>query len=221
MMSVIPSLSFCWVFNCMYAIGDHCVMWGCIVWLRFWRTWWRGTFTAVFPLSFCWVFVYYRRSLRGVEFHCAVEVEKTWWRGTFNAVRDPLIVILLSVCILSEIVVWCAVSLCGLVGRAYWCGTFNIISGSCHKYHFVYYWQLCLSRQAYFCRDKTCLLSRQKYACCDKNVFVAKKGRQFFCLHKNMFVATKVSRQKTCFVARKTCLWRQRRVCRDDSSRQK
>lgn len=39
------------------------------------------------------------RSLRGVWFHCVVEVERTWWCGMFDAVCDPLIVLLLSACL--------------------------------------------------------------------------------------------------------------------------
>ena len=73
----------------------------------------------------------------------------------------------------------------GLIRR-----TRTLIGGSCHKYN--------------FCRDKhkTRLLSRQKYAC------------------RGNFVATKVlSRQarvlsrKTCFVAKNTCLSRQKYAC--------
>ena len=76
----------------------------------------------------------------------------------------------------------------------------------------------CLSQQAYFCRDKRCVLSRQTrvcrdksklYVCRDKHTFVATKD--YFCLDKKI-VATKII--LVAAPANDTCPPNQNRGCR-------
>ena len=82
----------------------------------------------------------------------------------------------------------------------------SLIGGSCHKYHFC--------RDKTFCRDKKG--KKKKFVatniCHDKR----------FVTTKNIFVATSIllSRQKTCYVATNTCLWRQT-FCRQKFRRDK
>ena len=90
-------------------------------------------------------------------------------------------------------------------------GSFVIIGGSCHKYH--------------FCRDKSFVVIKDVF-CSSKHVFVAPKvsvlwRQNYVCRAKNMFdkhtfVATKdvFCRNKHVFVATNMCFSRQR-FCRD------
>ena len=88
-----------------------------------------------------------------------------------------------------------------------WDGLSSIISGSCHKYHFVA--TKVLSQQAYFCHSKRRVLLWQiwfvmtKGSLCNKYLL-----RQTYFCHNKRFVATKdvLSRQKRVFVVTKMVL---------------
>ena len=87
-----------------------------------------------------------------------------------------------------------------------------IIGGSCRKYHF--FTTKVLSQQTRVCRDKHVFITTKHVFCRDrdKSIFVALPLQKYVCII--------LSRQKTCFFARKhvfvaTQLFVARNICRD------